>query len=64
MDSDDFSDTIWEMADFNRDNADEILAGKYDGWDQAWYVTKRAAPVSGTYMDGKDMVKNFQRGKT
>lgn len=64
MSDDDFSDTVWEMADFNRDNADEILAGNYDGWDQAWYITKRAAPLSGTYMDGADMVKNFQRGKT
>lgn len=63
MDVGDFSTTIWEMADFNKDNADEIIAGNYDNWDQAWYVTKRALPGSSEYYDGRDMIRNFGRGK-
>ncbi len=63
MDKDDFSDTIWELTDFNRDNSSDLLAGKYDTWDEAWYVAKRALPGSSEYYDGRDMVRNFSRGK-
>lgn len=63
MDASDFKTTIWEMADFNHDNAEEILAGNYNGWDEAWYVTKRAAPISSEYYDGRDMLRNFWRGQ-
>lgn len=59
MDETDFSVTIWDMVDFNRDNAENLLDGSYNQW---WDAGSYMIPIYGTWRDGKSTWRNFGRG--
>lgn len=59
MDETDFSVTIWDLVDFNRDNAENLLDGSYNQW---WDAGSYMIPLYGTWRDGKSTWRNFGRG--